>query len=591
MEKQWELSEIDEKLSRYVAHFSHALSLSPQFVRLLLRRLYKQDKQLFTSENEEKIFSKFDFFLNPSLKKLLFPSFLPNIEKASALLVEAVQNKDKILIWGDYDVDGITSTALCTEFFNAHNYPVHTHIPCREEGYGINLQKLKSFIDEGVNVIITVDCGIADIDAIDYATSMGVKIIVTDHHIPQENVPNAYAIVNPYFVEDNTDFSKKDILLAGVGVAFFFLCQVNNDFSRIFCTKCDMREFLDLVALGTIADMMPLVGQNRILVKNGLLKIDEAKRIGIRALKEACGYMPYDRLSAGQISFGLAPRINAAGRMDNPRTALDLLLCKNAQDAAKLATKLDIWNNLRKKEEEEILAQAIEQAEKFVNDPTLVLVNEHWNQGIIGIVASRIVERFHKPTFILTKEQGGDNYKGSGRSIRKFHLYNALIANSKDLITFGGHEYAAGLKVTSDCIDTFRNSLNSYYKTLHGDEFFSPTLAAEEEVHFNQVSEYAFLKEMELLEPYGVGNAEPIYISKNVEIVKVEPFGYADKHLKLELYDVQSGQKLHSKLWNAQDFPHKAGTHVDIAYNIEIAVFNNVSHINMKLKDIRKSIQ
>ncbi len=585
LQKEWNLVEKNLQLSRFVNEISYKMDLSPQFTSLLLSRLYNQYPHFFDDGNEQQLFDAFDVFLNPSLKKLLHPRFLPDVEKSSNIIVQAIKNKKKILVWGDYDADGITSSALCYEFFKKHDYVIYNHVPSREQGYGINQAILKSYIDEGFEVLITVDCGISDVEAIDYAKERNVEVIITDHHLLPEILPKADAIINPYIVKESTEIIAKDIRLAGVGVAFFFLCHLNNALYESFGTKCDMREFLDLVALGTIADMMPLIGQNRILVKNGLLKIKEADRVGIRALKEISGYAPRASLSAGQISFGLAPRINAAGRMDNPRIAFELLISTDYTEAKKLAIQLDEWNFLRKKEEEEIVAQAAEQALNYQNDPTLVLVSDNWNQGVIGIVASRMVEKFYKPTFILTKDQSSDCLKGSGRSIRKFHLHNALLKSNEHLLSFGGHEYAAGLKILPEAIENFRNSFNSCFKDFCGENVLQPSLFIEDEVNFSDVSNYNFLKELELLEPFGIGNSEPVYASKEVEITKLEPFGYG-KHLKLEVLDKKSGQRLQSKLWNVANFSHKVGECVDIAYNIEIDTYNNSAQICMKIKDI-----
>ncbi len=587
MEKQWSFFEKENNVLQKVTHVARALGVSPQFALLLLNRTFRQYPHLLERNNEEALISTLDFVLNPSLKKLLFPTFLKDIDIACDIVTTALKAKEKILIWGDYDVDGITSTALCTDFFKKHGFTVMNHVPCREEGYGINPKRLKEFIDSGVKVLISVDCGIADVEAIKFAREQGIKIIVTDHHIPQDELPPAHALINPYFSEVSSDYTKKDILLAGVGVAFFFMCHLNNAINKEFSTKCDMRDFIDLVALGTIADMMPLTGQNRILVKNGLLKIKAAERVGIRALKEVSGYAPTVALSAGQISFGLAPRINAAGRMDNPRIALDLLLSEDYREAQKLAVKLDEWNAERKKEEENIVAMATEQATKYANEPTLVLADDTWNQGIIGIVASRMIEKFYKPTFILTKDQCDGYFKGSGRSIRKFHLYDALCSSTEKLMSFGGHEYAAGLKIMPENVEAFRAAFNNFFIEKLGNKPCTPTVSIEDEVTFEQVSNYAFLRELEMLEPFGVGNSEPVYASTSVKVTKVEPFGYAKKHLKLEFLDTISGQRLHSKLWNVEKFPHKVGDDVKVAYSIEFDTYNNITQVNMKIKDIK----
>ncbi len=594
--KNWEIKKIDNELEKYVSHISHAMQLTPEFTRILLKRLHKNSPSLFieSSEDDKKIFEKIDAFLNPSLQKLLNPKFLPDMEKAGNRILEAVKNKEKILVWGDYDVDGITATAICVELFRFHGVEVLSHLPMREEGYGVNKTSLAKYIDEGINLLITVDCGISDIEAIEYANEKNVEAIVTDHHILPDELPKAYAIINPYLCLsessfDYSSFDEQDLALCGAGVAFFAMCHVNNLLAEISGKKCDMREFLDLVGLATIADMVPLRGLNRILVKAGLLKLGESKRIGIQALKEVSGYLRNQKLSTGQVSFSIAPRINAVGRMSNPRTALELLLATDYNHAFNLAKELDKQNSERKSEEETIINEAITQAKSYDEDFALVLASDSWNQGIIGIVASRMIEKYYKPTFILTKTVDENYYKGSGRSTSEIDLYDALCACKDHLESFGGHKKAAGLRIKADKLEKFRESFNQYVAEKLNNTKVLPTIHIDEELHFGQSADPVFLQEVALLEPFGIGNAEPSFVTRNILLQGVNRFGYDKKHLQLKLYDDVPGKMLHAKLWNTETFPFNEGDTLQVVYGIEIEQYKGIPQVNMKLKDYKNN--
>lgn len=586
MIKKWKYTQ-DEIILKYTESLARELDVSVPFAKILLRRMYKRYPDIFDSGDKGKLLSLVNFFLNPSLQRLLFPQFLPDMEEACEYVVQSIRKKEKILVWGDYDADGITATACCIEFFQKHGYEILSHIPQRKEGYGINKSALEEYIKQDVKLLISVDCGISDAESIAFAKEQGMTVIVTDHHTPAQTLPPADAIINPHLCEESSLFFKQDIALAGVGVAFFFLCHLNTKLFELSGYKCDMREFLDLVALGTIADMVPLIGQNRILVKNGLLMIAQSSRLSLQALKEVSGYAKQAKLSAGQIAFGLAPRINAAGRMDNPRLALDFLLCKNFDQALTLAKKLDAWNAKRKQEEERAVIEACEQAEKYKDEPSLVLENISWNQGIVGIVASRMIERYNKPTFILTQDGQEGYLKGSGRSIPEVDLNAALNVCSNCLYQFGGHKYAAGIKIENGMVELFRKAFNDFVKEIVGEEPCQPSLSIEDRMDFGQASDFFFLKELEMLEPFGLGNAEPVFSSDSITLKNVIPFGYDKKHLKLELYDSLSGQTLSAKLWNTKELEYNISSLLSLAYTIERDSYNGLSHVNVKVKDIK----
>ncbi len=588
--KNWAIQDLDSNFTKEIDSIAQSAELSPQFTRVLLKRLARNYPHLLEKEikkNKQEILDFIDAFLNPSLQKLLSPNFLPDLEKSAIRIAKAVENNEKILIWGDYDVDGITSSALCVDFFKKHNYEVEYHLPRREDGYGLNIPQLKNFIDKGLDLLITVDCGVSEHEAIDFANAHNIDCIITDHHILPDQLPNALSIVNPCICKENDDFDLKDVALCGVGVAFFLMCEVNNLLAKSGRQKQDMREFLDLVALGTIADMVPLRGLNRILVKNGLMKIADSKRLGVQALKEVSGYK-LAKLSAGQVSFGLAPRINAAGRMDTPDIAIKMLLADNYQEALKLAKELDDWNSARKAEEEEMTQNAHEQARNYDNDFALVLQNEEWNQGIVGIVASRMLEKWYKPSFVLTQESNNrDVLKGSGRSTAEIDLYEALTHCKDDLLSFGGHKKAAGLTIAKDKVGSFRKNFNAYVAEKLDNKLPLPTLYIDDMLNFDKSADPIFMQEISLLEPFGINNAEPSFTTKNVRLQSLRYFGFNNKHLNVELLDTATQRSMRAKIWNVSDFPHKEGDLLEIVYSLELDNSSGMTQVAMKLKDFR----
>ncbi len=587
--KNWIIQDLDQTIVKEIPNIAEEAELSEEFTHIILKRIFKLYPHLSSDFKKYKntILNHIDTLLNPSLQNLLKPSFLPNLQKAAKRIAKAVENKEKVLIWGDYDVDGITSTTLCIDFFKKHNFEALYYLPRREEGYGLNKPRLEEFISQGIQVLITVDCGVSENELIDFANSKNIDCIITDHHLLPENLPSAYAIVNPCLCEENTEFELKDIALCGVGVAFFLMCEVNALLSEKSGFKYDMRELLDLVALGTIADMVPLRGLNRILVKNGLKKIAESKRIGIQALKEVSDYKNA-KLSAGQVSFGLAPRINAAGRMDSPDIAIKLLLEEEYTKALKLARELDNWNSARKSEEEIMVQGAKEQAQNYLEDFGLVLVDTSWNHGIVGIVASRMLEKYYMPSIIFTEESSNPNLlKGSGRSTAEIDLYDALCHCKDDILYFGGHKKAAGLTIEKEKLENFRKNFNTYIQDTLKNTRPLQSIQVDNSLSFEHSSKPLLLKEIALLEPFGINNPEPNFSTVNVCIKSLMYFGYGNKHLKLELIDLKSNQTMRAKLWNVVDFPYKVEDLLEIVYSLELDNSSGMTQVNMKLKDYR----
>ncbi len=520
-------------------------------------------------------------FLSPNLRLLSLPELWPGVSDCANIIVELLKSGKKIAVWGDYDADGITSTCLVKDVLAAHGFHVQTHIPERSvEGYGLNTQSIDMLANDGVEAILTVDCGISDVESIAYAKKLGLKVIISDHHLPPDILPDADGICNPLLDDCPCSY------LAGVGVAFFLMCAVNSKLQEITHKKFDMRQVLDLVALGTLADVVLLQGQNRILVKNGLLKITEASRPGIAALKQVCNYDMTAKVNVGQVVFTLAPRINAAGRMGSAKLALELLLAKDLDTAMVFARKLDALNAERRKKEESVHEQAREQAKEQAHKAGLVLYAAHWHPGIIGIVASRIVDEFYRPTLILC--DGSKGIKGSGRSISVFHLHDGLSKISDIFTAYGGHKLAAGLSIEASNLDKLRRRFDEVVRESLGDTLPKPKITIDTSLDFSAASNAIFLKELELLQPFGMGNAQPVFASPPLLVQKVRSFGMQKNHVILEVLDESTGISLRAKAWRKADEYNMdlCNKYIKLAYTPVFNTFNNVTSIELHIKDM-----
>ncbi|HMM38795.1 MAG TPA: single-stranded-DNA-specific exonuclease RecJ [Desulfovibrio sp.] len=520
-----------------------------------------------------------DRFLSPGLRHMADPATIPGLTRAAETLARALGEGRKPAIWGDYDVDGITSTALMTEFLSLRGFPARPYLPNRlKEGYGLNAAGMETLAAEGVGVLLTVDCGVSDHASVERARSLGLIVVVSDHHLPGETLPEAEAVCNPRLAADGP-FAD----LAGVGVAFMLAVALNK---LLPGAPLDMRRFLDLVALGTVADVVPLTGQNRILVKNGLLLIKEARRPGIAALKAASGYDRYAELGAGQIGFGLAPRINAAGRLGDPGKALDMLLSPDEETARPLALELNALNAERRREEDSIQQEALAQARELLAARPglrgLALFGAHWHPGVIGIVASRVVEEFYLPTLILCSE--GEKLKGSGRSVDEFDLHAGLRSFSDILLGFGGHRQAAGLSLAPENLEPLRERFHAAVLEQVGDRALRPVLKLDRELAFGEIS-HVLLKELELLQPFGVGNPEPVFQSPPVIVKDRRVFG--KDHVKLTLVDAEARATLSGKAWRqaANLTPAVVGRTMRFAYSPGIDDWDGVPRIELHLRD------
>ena len=519
-------------------------------------------------------------FITPTEEGFLDPFMMLGMEKATERILKAIADNEKIAIYGDYDVDGITSTAIMVKFLRSHKADVIYYIPDRhEEGYGINTDAIDKIHAQGVTLLITVDCGITALKEIAYAKELGIETIITDHHECKDETPDAYCLLNPKQPDCEYPFKK----LAGVGVAFKLLQALT--IKMHFHMRELIDEYIDLVAIGTIADVMPLVGENRIIVKKGLELLKYTVNRGIRALADVAE-INLSSVQTGTIGFMLAPRINAAGRMGDPRCAVELLLSKDDMTAKRYAEILNDKNRERQETEISILEDAlniIESTPSIKNDFVIVLAHDGWHHGIIGIVASKISERFNKPCILISTDD--ENGKGSGRSIRSFNLFKALENSGHLMQKFGGHDLAAGLSIKPENIDKFREEINAYAKACLTEDDFMPILYIDSELPPPYINMNTAEK-LSILEPYGMGNACPLFYARDLCISQIRPLSEG-KHIKLILssdeYCIDAvgfnmGELL--EILNEND-------KIDIAFSIDINIYRGARQLQVLLKDVK----
>ena len=458
------------------------------------------------------------YFLDSRLKDMHSPYQLPDIDRAVSRLAHAIAEGEQIAIYGDYDVDGITGTALLVHFLSSLGGRVVWHIPHRvKEGYGLNTEALKKLHSRGVTLVVTVDCGSTDHEPIQSARQHGMDIIVTDHHKLPDIPPDANVILNPKGHEEIPELAD----LAGVGVAFYLATAIRAYFRRegrwSGSEQPNLKKYLDLVALGTLADMAPLTGTNRILASNGLSELSRTSRPGLLALKETCG-LRGGKISNWDVLFRLGPRLNAPGRLDSGDPALRLLLTTDSAEAQTLAQQLEELNRQRQSVEYQILAEAlslIEANKDYEQSSSLVLASAGWHKGVLGLVASRLTERFNKPTILLTLVD--ERWQGSGRSVGNFDLYQALARCSKHLVRFGGHQLAAGLGLTQSQLTEFCPAFEEVVKEGITSQDMTKTRKVDAVVHLEEITP-ELMTYLERMQPYGVGNPEPIFCCRDFQV-------------------------------------------------------------------------
>jgi single-stranded-DNA-specific exonuclease len=519
-------------------------------------------------------------FLAPDINSLHDPFLFNQMGQAVARLEQAVKNQEQILIYGDYDVDGVTSVALLIRVLSKLlPGKILYYIPKRlEEGYGLHLSSLEKAFARGVQLVITVDCGITAIEEGAYLKNKGIDLIVTDHHQPQAELPQAVAVIDPKIPGSGYPFTQ----LAGVGVAFKLLQGLASRFPEI---KEWLFDNLDLVAFGTVADIVPLLDENRIIVKYGLERMQKTVNIGLQALIQTAG-LGERVINAGHIGYLLAPRINAAGRMGNPSIGVKLFLTNNVLQAMDLAKELEKENQDRQMTENEVLVEAqaqIEAEPEPAQEYALVLAGEGWHLGVIGIVASKLVEIYHKPVVLIGFE--GDEGRGSGRSIPGFNLFKAIEACGQYLVRYGGHEFAAGLTVTREQFRDFKKAFLNQVKTTLTEEDLLPWLKIESMVALDGVT-LDLARELGKLSPCGPANPTPVLGCKSLQVVDYRNVGENGKHLKLKVADsniIREGigfnlGSLHQELASTKE--------VDLAFSLEENNWNGSVQVQLNLKDI-----
>ncbi len=565
------------------------LRTSPVIAQVLLNRGISQPEECFN-------------FLQPSLKCLHDPALIPNLTKAAERIARAIRAGEKIVVYGDYDVDGITATCILWHAIRTLGGEVDYYIPHRiDEGYGLNAAALREIIDRGANVIVSVDCGVTAVEQAKVALERGIDLIITDHHEwHDDSFPQCYTIVHPRLSKDDNAIphAYPNAALCGAGVAFKLAWGVgvaaNDGNPKV---SPEFREFLleatALTALGTIADVVPLVGENRIIAAYGLGAVKASKLVGIQALIESAG-LTGQTLDSYHVGFLLAPRLNACGRMGHAREAVEMLTQANRDRAIQIATYLEQHNRDRQAMEKSILDAAIKQVEEQKLDGddcrAIVLGAQGWHPGVIGIVASRIVDRFCKPTIMIAfNENNGSGMigQGSGRSIAGFHLSRALEFCGEHLEAYGGHEMAAGLKIKPEKFDEFRSCICRYaYEHLEPEQLV-PELTLDAEAELRQVTA-ALVTDLKRLGPFGHGNRKPVFCSKGIEIAAPpRRVGKTGNHL--QLYMKQGNTSIKAIAFGAGELYERLqpGVRVDVAFEPTLNEYNGFTSVELEVKDLQ----
>lgn len=518
-------------------------------------------------------------FLYGELQNVGNPFLLKDMDKAIERITKAIQTHERIVIYGDYDVDGITATVLMFKILKqlgAKN--IDYYIPDRQnEGYGLNRDALESLIEAGTNLVISVDCGISAVQEIE-----GIKnkldVIITDHHEPPSNLPAAFAIINPK--QESCGYPDKQ--LSGVGVAFK-VCQAL--WKKLKCME--LTSYLDLVAVGTIADIVTLTHENRILVKYGLKELQSTENIGLRALLHSCG-LKASEVDAGKVGYVLAPRLNATGRLVQASLAVELLTTEDSGRAAELAERLEYENTQRQQVEKEILEKAEAQLQyiDIMKEKVLVLAGENWHPGVIGIVASRLVDRYYRPTIVISLKDGIG--KGSCRSIRGFNIYEALHACGDLLLQFGGHSQAAGLSISVQQVSQLKERLERIAGEWLNPEDYVPILNIDAIVGLEEIKT-GFIEQLACLAPFGMGNPSPVFACENVTLSETKAIGNNGRHLKFKV--IQKKHRENGIAWEMGELADRLqGNHpVDIAFQPEYNIWNGQCNLQLKTHDIRQT--
>lgn len=563
MNKKWQIYETDEN---QIKKIQNEYKINSLLATILVNRniIKSQDIKLF---------------LEPTRNDFHDPFLITDMEIAVNRILKAIENKENITIYGDYDVDGITSITVLKSFLQDIGVDVATYIPNRlNEGYGLNKNAIEKISQEGCQLMITVDCGISGLEEIEYANKLGIETIITDHHEPGNELPKAIAIIDNKRKDSKYPFRE----LAGVGVVFKLIQAIG--------IKLELKEerylkYLDIVCIGTISDIVPLVDENRVIAKLGLMLVQQTRNIGLQSIINSSGY---SKIDSNTISFGVAPRINACGRMGHAEEALQLLLSKNINEVSDLTRKLNRHNTLRQEIEKKISKEVIEkiETENLENSKAIIVGGKDWHHGVIGIVASKITDMYFKPSILLSFEEDGVG-KGSGRSIPGFDLHKALI-NCQDLIgKFGGHSMAVGINVKEDKLDEFRKKFEKVAEQEKIDEII-PVINIDAKIDLNDINK-EMVESLKILEPFGEANKMPVFVFRELKIDSIRALSEG-KHLKLTLKD-------NNNIINAIGFnighlseDYRIGDKVDVVGVLEINSFNGVDSMQINIRDIRDSL-
>lgn len=564
MQKNWFIKNPD---SSHVNNLVKNLNISPVIATLLINRNLTAPKDA-------------NYFLNASLSSLHDPFLMKDMKSAVERVKQAIHKKENILIYGDYDVDGITAVALLVFALRQLGAKsIHHYIPNRAEGYGLNENIIKFAQQKDISLIITVDCGMSSGKIIKSLKQIGIQTIICDHHQPDTAAfpHDALCILNP--LQKGCSYPYKD--LSGVGIAFKLACA-------LFPPDCRHKilEHLDLVSLGTVCDVVPLTGENRILVKEGLECLTQTKKKGLRALIEVSSLKGKD-ISAHFVGYILGPRINVSGRLGSPEVSLKLLLTDDDEEAARLARILDSDNRYRQRLEEDILQDAVSKVEREVNfkfHKVIVLSDENWHQGIIGVVASKMVERFYRPTIMIAlKSYLG---KGSGRSIKNFHLFEALLKCRDLLEGFGGHQYAAGLVIHKKNLSGFTELINTIARDTLSPQDLVPTVEIDLELELDKLTAKLF-EQMERLAPFGLGNPRPTFLTRSLKL-KGTPKTFGRNNLKFWVTDKRiTCQAIGFRITDS--YPECLNGKVDLVYTPSFVNWQGIPSIQLQLKDMKNS--
>ncbi len=508
------------------------------------------------------------------------PLLMLDMGKAVSTIQQAIDQEERIAVYGDYDADGVTATAMLVSYLASCGADVNYYIPEREgEGYGMNLHAIEKLKEFGIQLIVTVDNGIASVAEAKRAAELGMKLVITDHHQPQGEIPQAEAVVDPHRKEDQSPCK----MLCGAGIAFKLILAMEGEYAD---TESLLEEYAELAMLGTIGDVVPLVGENRILVKEGLRLLPRTNRPGLRALMEYAG-VKEQTLGATTVAFSLVPRLNATGRMGSPKRAVELLIGENPMETDSLAAQICADNDRRRETEDQIMEEVMEllhREPQRLLDRVIVVEGQNWHHGVIGIVSSRLTERFEKPSIVISVT--GEEARGSGRSVEGFSLFDAVYSCRDLLIRFGGHPMAAGLSLAPENVKLFRTRINRYAYALNC-PMPVPELMLDGILKPSKIS-LEIPRAASLLEPFGTGNPAPLFGIFGVTLTSIHPVGNG-KHLRLQVEKDGAVLQCMKFGMTAEQFPYQIGTKLDLAVTLECHPFRGQDTLSIYIREMKLS--